>query len=408
MNTLELTFYPHPTHVTWLDSGFCVMTVRTPSKFARLALAVRYGGMHCEPAGSAHVLEHLLYEGPARNGVHPLLAPLVPFGVKGNACTSSAFTSYLASGHMRSAEKMLAALLVMAFEQSFTSKMVDAERSVIQRETLRTHLSDKLYSWEMRCKYPNRPLMSNPTIGTAESLSEASFLGLVASHQNAYVAENTALIVVGDVAHERILEQVHDYPFPRGNAVASDPLFPKYVDASTTCVHKPPRLIRYFHEPTDEREQTLLDMALAVLVESPFGVLYRKLRLEQNLVYHVSADSDAWPRHEVSITVEIEPEWFEHVDAEIDRAIEMVCEGEIPADALAADRSDRLLNHEVSYWETAGADWYEQQLNDWIGGYLTNVDHERIIRTAREEDLAAVARTYLGSGHGTLRIIQTT
>lgn len=409
MDTRQLPFHPYPAFASTLENGLDVITMHTPSDLVRLCLVFRCGGMHFEVPGAAHLLEHLLYHGPAREHMlHPLLMPLAHKGVEAHAYTDYARTVYLVSGHAEDAAPMLDALLAIGFRASFTPDMVEKERSVIGNEMLLKLSLNRWIEWRQRLLYPGNPEVHQPVIGSPESLKRVTGESLMLEHAKWYRPEHAAIIAIGNIPHERILKQLAGRELDTGiPAPRQELLLPDYADSTyTTKTEDPaPQVSWYVQRPQDEAEETLFALAVNVMCGHQLCLLDHAMRIRHAGSYGVSCDRMPYPFQDISITVECAPELFQTAETEIKNAIDAVCECRVPEITFKAVVGSYLLGRRVEAHETSGDEWVTGFTADWMDGSLeSGVDHRSIVRNATPEDVAAVAQKYLVQRHGIMRV----
>ncbi|NLT39156.1 MAG: insulinase family protein [Clostridiales bacterium] len=211
-----------------LENGMRLILVPKPG-FSRVYafLAVKYGGMDlrwdkngeifCAPEGTAHFLEHKMFE--TDEGSADLL--LAANGAQSNAFTDSDMTAYLFECSDRF-EENLRILLQFVAEPCFTQESVRKEVGIINQEILMCE--DEPY-WRV-----NRNLMNSlfkehalrfSTIGTRESIAQITPEILKSCHEAFYVPSNMVLCVVGDVDPERFVSTARDNSPGRGPRAAA-------------------------------------------------------------------------------------------------------------------------------------------------------------------------------------------
>ncbi|MDZ4221297.1 MAG: insulinase family protein [Patescibacteria group bacterium] len=393
-----------------LANGLDVITMRTPSDLVRLRLVFRCGGMHFRVPGAAHLLEHLLYHGPAREHMlHPLLMPLAHKGIEADAYTDYARTGYMVSGHADDTDPMLDALLKMGFEAAFTTDMVEKERSVIGNETLLKLSFNRWLKWRQRLLYPSHGVVHQPVIGSPESLQRVTWESLMLEYTKWYRPEHATVIVVGNIPHERILKQLTGRELATGiPAPRQEPLFPDYADSAyaTRTENPVPQISWYFQKPRDEAEETLFALAVDMICDHQLCLLVQAMRIKHAGSYGVSCDRMPYPFQDIGITVECGQELFPTAETEIRNAIDAVCECRVPEITFKAVVGRYLLNRRVEAHETSGDEWVTGFTADWMDGSLeSGVNHQALVRNATPEDLAAVAQKYLAQGHGAMRVV---
>ena len=196
-----------------LPNGLAVRVVPRPGFRKKCAmLAVNYGAAALKytlggrtyetPAGTAHFLEHKMFEQPDGN----LLDRLTARGAYANAYTGAGMTAY----HFECGQDFyenLELLLGSAFTTGFTDESVERERGIITQEILMydDEPGFRLYRAAMEALFARHPIREG-VAGTVESIAAITADMLREVHGAFYVPSNMALCVVGDVEPERIEE----------------------------------------------------------------------------------------------------------------------------------------------------------------------------------------------------------
>ena len=155
------------------------------------------------PAGSAHYLEHKLFDMPGGRDVSGEFAEL---GASVNAFTSYDLTAYYftCAEHF---EECLGLLLDFVYTPYFTEDSVRKEQGIIDQEIgMNLDSPDTVVFEELtRCLYENHPIR-NPILGTRESIREITPDTLNLIHRAFYTPGNMMLCVLGDVEPEAVAE----------------------------------------------------------------------------------------------------------------------------------------------------------------------------------------------------------
>ncbi|MBT7913040.1 insulinase family protein, partial [Candidatus Bathyarchaeota archaeon] len=194
-------------------------------------LAVDFGSIDCSvkvpggngwereiPAGTAHFLEHLMFQKPGGD-ISELFSLL---GADVDADTSFIGTSFFCSGNDH-LEENLQLLLKLVFEPHLTQECIDREREIIFREI---QLSEDNLEWisyfhALETIFPGHPL-STDIAGNLEEIGKIDLETLELCYRAFYSPPNMALYICGDIdpfdvagkIGERVQEQkgVECYP----------------------------------------------------------------------------------------------------------------------------------------------------------------------------------------------------
>ncbi len=157
------------------------------------------------PAGTAHFLEHKLFDSEDGANSEERFAAL---GAESNAYTSYATTRYLFSATKCFGE-CLAELLRMVFNPYFTPKSVKKEQGIIAQEI--AMYDDDPYERVMegclRAMYSESGIKES-ICGSVESISRIDDKLLHEAYSAFYVPENMILSVCGDITPEQVMELV--------------------------------------------------------------------------------------------------------------------------------------------------------------------------------------------------------
>ena len=197
-----------------LECGLTVCVVPRKGFTKKLCyLVTDYGSVHDRftldgreyriPAGSAHYLEHMLFDMPDGRDVSEEFAGL---GASVNAFTSYDMTAYYftCTEHF---DACLRLLLDFVYTPYFTEEGVQKERGIIDQEIGMNLDSPETVVFEELTKslYRTHPIR-NPILGTPESIREITPDTLRLIHRAFYTPGNMMLCVLGDVEPEAAAE----------------------------------------------------------------------------------------------------------------------------------------------------------------------------------------------------------
>ena len=214
---MNVFHYPELDETLYRQTLECGLTVCVaPRKgFTRKLcyLVTDYGSVHdrftlegqvCSiPAGSAHYLEHKLFDMP---GGRDISAEFAGLGAMVNAFTSYDMTAYYftCTEHF---EDCLRLLLDFVYTPYFTEESVQKERGIIDQEIgMNLDSPDTVVFEELtRCLYRTHPIRE-PILGTRESIRQITPDTLYRIHRAFYTPGNMMLCVLGDVEPETVAE----------------------------------------------------------------------------------------------------------------------------------------------------------------------------------------------------------
>lgn len=200
------------------SSGLTVRIVKKPGKSRKTAmLATKYGSINREfeyngkfitiPNGTAHFLEHKLFEGKNGNAFDFYAKT----GAKANAYTSNDKTAYYFTCTDKF-EENLEILLSFISNPFLTDENVEKEKGIIGQEI-------KMYedepSWQgyfglVGCLYGTHPVKYD-IAGTVEDIAPITVDTLMSCYNTFYHPSNMVLAVVGDVDEKAVLKLCDKY-----------------------------------------------------------------------------------------------------------------------------------------------------------------------------------------------------
>lgn len=249
------------------------------------------------PAGTAHFLEHKMFETP-QGDAFDLYART---GASANAFTSYDRTCYIFTA-TEGIDENLDILLGAVGKPWFTKQTIAKEQGIIGQEI---KMYDDSPDWRLltglyRCLYREHPIRED-IAGSVESIAELTPELLYACTDAFYAPENMVLSVAGDITLAQAVEACKrsglyearpphkvEFSFP-----AEDGPIPQRELVFEMPVNKPCFALGYREtpiEPGDTRREILLDM-IPDLVCGGLTTLYRKLYDEALVNPEFSGDS---------------------------------------------------------------------------------------------------------------------
>lgn len=196
-----------------LPGGLTVLVVPKPGFTRKTAyFATDFGAIHTAatldgvpltiPAGTAHYLEHKLFDLSGRD----VSAEFAAMGANVNAFTSYDMTAYYFSGTDRF-DECLRLLLEFVSTPYFTAESVEKERGIIAQEIGMNDDSPETRVFEnlMKIMYAAHPI-SVPILGTRDTIAQITDEVLYRCHRAFYSPQNMVLCVVGDVDPEAVVD----------------------------------------------------------------------------------------------------------------------------------------------------------------------------------------------------------
>lgn len=289
IQTVKNDFLREQYDVVEHESGLLLYVFPKKLSTAYASLTVRFGSLHnvfrleneaeelALPDGIAHFLEHKMFESEDHIDTFDKFAAV---GANANAYTSNEVTSYLFSAPGDISEP-LRILLDYVFHPYFTEKNVQKEVGIIGQEIKMYEDSpmSRLYSSTMELLYVNHGIRTN-ICGSHASISEITPELLLRCHSAFYKPDNMVLIVVGDVATDKILSLV-DEALPgvgKGKTPLATPVEePQHIYKKSAEFHMDisrPKLcigIKDVHLPAAPKERERRAIAMNLLCDLFFG-----------------------------------------------------------------------------------------------------------------------------------------
>lgn len=228
MNKLEYPALGETMYREVLPNGLTVLVVPRPGFSRKYAyFATDFGSVHEDftlegvtyhtPAGTAHFLEHKMFDLPDGRDVNAELAAL---GTSANAFTSFDMTAYYITGTEHFLES-IGLLLEFVSTPCFSQESVQKEWGIIDQE-IGMHLDSpdsQVFERLAGILYRNHPVRK-PILGSCQSIREITPELLHTVHRAFYTPGNMVLCVVGDVEPEAVaalaLDKLGAQPRPVG------------------------------------------------------------------------------------------------------------------------------------------------------------------------------------------------
>ncbi len=179
---------------------FAMFTTKYGSVDSVLRNETAVGGTIDVPLGTAHFLEHKLFEQKDID----IMSKYAELGARPNAFTSHTQTSYLFSC-TENFDKCLALLLDFVQTPFFTDENVEKEKGIIGQE-INMYLDNPdsvVYTNFMKGMYIENPV-KNDIAGSIESISQIMPDILYVLYNTFYTPENMVLVIAGDVDFDEV------------------------------------------------------------------------------------------------------------------------------------------------------------------------------------------------------------
>lgn len=207
-------------HITYAESklanGLTVLTAQNSSiPVVDAQVWTRTGYRYEKPheLGYAHLLEHMLFGGTKRRPTHRDLSIEVERrGGYFNASTSSESVVYEMQMMSRDTEQMCDILSDMILESTLPPARLETERKVVLQELKQKQESHGDYLGRMGQKrfFPNHPVSQN-ILDTEQTTLDATSESLRVYLEHHYRPDQSALVLSGDIDHDRALALAETY-----------------------------------------------------------------------------------------------------------------------------------------------------------------------------------------------------
>ena len=411
---------PAKVYRTKLDNGLTVVIEEERSApVVSMQMWVKVGSAD-EPqklAGISHVFEHMLFKGTSRRGVGQIAAMIESVGGDINAYTSFDNTVYHLTVPSRYFGTGLDVISDAIQHSSFDPEELKKELEVVLEEIRMNEDSPgrKLFKSLLGTAYSTHPYR-RPVIGYVDTVKAFTRKDILSFFKKWYVPNNMVLVIVGDVDHEQTLKAVKQ-AF-KGFKGAADPhgkrpVEPKQKDLRTGVFSmqvQDAQLGMAFHIPSVKDEDTYaIDVMESILSGGETSRLYKKLKLEDELVHGISAYSMSLKNPGLLfITSMLKPG---NVGQTVTNSLEVIqrlgAEGPDHEELQRAKfnmESSFVYSRETMSGLAGKLGFFEVNLGDYAfeKKYIEN------IRKVTQDDIKRVAAKYLTPGNMTVSVLMPT
>lgn len=291
---------PAKVYKTRLDNGLTVVIEEERSApVVSIQMWVRVGSAD-EPeklAGISHVFEHMLFKGTARRGVGQIANMIESVGGDINAYTSFDNTVYHLTVPSRHFSTGLDVISDAIQNSSFDPEELKKELEVVLEEVRMNEDNPgrRLFKSLLGTAF-DKHTYRRPVIGYTDTVKGFTRKDILDFFAKWYVPSNMTLVIVGDVYHDEALGAVKE-SF-RGFKGAKDPHKKRPVEPGQdglktrlfTMQVQDAQLGMAWHIPSvRDEDKYAIDVMESVLSGGETSRLYKKLKLEDELVHGISA-----------------------------------------------------------------------------------------------------------------------
>lgn len=244
--------------------------------------------------GISHFIEHSVFKGTENRTEREISLEIESRGGTINASTSREWTSFYAHVLPEETERALDVLTDIITNPLFEEDSIEREKRVILEEIKQFYDSPEslLFLNALRSTFGEEHPLSKPIFGTVRSVKKITVKDIINFWKSMWVRDRIYVSAVGNVNHDELCEQIEKrFPGKKGNGfsrkshgitkekiniVEKSELNHEYVAISRNT----------FTYDNDDRLPFLVGSS--ILGSGMSSRLFRKLRQEESLVYHVS------------------------------------------------------------------------------------------------------------------------
>ncbi|ODS32353.1 MAG: hypothetical protein SCARUB_02504 [Candidatus Scalindua rubra] len=208
--------------VFYLDNGMEVILIENHASPMITAFTIVKTGSRNEDAatnGSAHFLEHLLFNGTKNRTQKELYDEMDYYGGYNNAHTGPDYTNFMILMPKEYIEQGMDIQADMLFNSTLPPEKFEKERGIVIEEIGKgaDHPTQQVYDHFVRTLYSGTPY-ERPVLGTVSTISHLKRDDVLAYYHNWYVPNNMTLMVIGDFTTPEMVDLVKKKygPYPAG------------------------------------------------------------------------------------------------------------------------------------------------------------------------------------------------
>lgn len=198
--------------MTRLPNGAQIWTEQMDSlRSAAVGFWFRSGAGH-EPiqmAGSAHLLEHMVFKGTAARSARQIAAEIEDLGGSLDAYTTHEHTAFLARVPDTELETAIDVLSDLSFQPTLDAEDLRLEREVVLEEIARCEDTpdDLVFDLQAEFLYGDHPY-GRPILGSRESVRGIDADGLRSLHSETFRPSNLIVVAAGRLDHQEVVDLV--------------------------------------------------------------------------------------------------------------------------------------------------------------------------------------------------------
>jgi predicted Zn-dependent peptidase len=197
---------------TTAPNGVTVLSERVASvRSVAVGIWVRSASAH-EPRpkmGVSHLLEHMVFKGTARRSAQEIALALESRGGSLDAYTARDTTSFQARVLDADLPRAVDVLTDLVRHPVLRPSDLELERNVVLEEinTVEDTPDDQVFDLAYRALWPEHPY-GYSILGTRDTVSALATADLAQLHRHAYFPGNCVIAAAGNLAHERLLDEL--------------------------------------------------------------------------------------------------------------------------------------------------------------------------------------------------------
>jgi len=391
---------------TILNNGLRVVTVSKSDSPTTTVLIMVEAGTKYETEktnGLSHFLEHMCFKGTTNRVSKAIAYEIETLGAETNAFTWYDYTGYYIKGASRHTSKFLEIVSDVFLHSTFPKEEIEKERGVICGEIdMYQDIPQRQAGTALqKSLYGNQPA-GMTVLGPKENILRFSQKDFIAYYKKHYTAGATSVVVVGDVSHADVVQQVKKLfkELPKKSAVKKKKLSSKIIGDSKVIIAKKTDQshialgIRLPH--AEHPDMMALVVATCILGNGMGSRLFLRLREEMGAGYYIRASLTAFDDgSDMSIVTGTEPSRVFEVISAIFDEIQKLSSEEITLTDIA--RAQEYLVGGL-YMGHESTDDIAYSLGHYETLHLplkTLTEREKKIRSVTGNDIVRVAKKYL-------------
>jgi zinc protease len=287
-----------------LENGLTVILKEDHSApVAAVQVWVKTGSANetAEEAGLTHQIEHMIFKGTPSKNTGEIARTIETSGGRINAYTSFDRTVYFVEIDSARFDTALDVLLDAIQHSLFDAEELKKEKEVVLEEYRRSlDIPENQLSWAMMALSYRKHPYGRPIIGYENTIRSFDREMILKYMDKWYTPQNMVLVAVGDFQSKKALEAiralVRNFP-QRTGAKPKRPVEPPQTELRKTIKNARVQQVYLdlaWHIPAITHEDIYaLDVLEVILGQGKTSRLYQGLKMEANLVYHVSAGAYA-------------------------------------------------------------------------------------------------------------------